>query len=40
MRKRGLRSPDEWDSLALTFAAPVIVTSMNVRRTARVGMVA
>ena len=24
IRKRGLRSPDEWDAIALTFAAPVI----------------
>lgn len=24
MRKRGVRSPDEWDSVALTFAAPVV----------------
>lgn len=24
MRKRGVRSPDEWDAVALTFAAPVI----------------
>ena len=23
MRKRGLRSPDEWDAIALTFAEPV-----------------
>lgn len=25
MRKRGMRSPDEWDAIALTFAAPVAV---------------
>jgi hypothetical protein len=24
MRKRGIRSPDEWDAVALTFAAPVV----------------
>jgi hypothetical protein len=24
MRKRGVRSPDEWDAVALTFAAPVV----------------
>lgn len=24
MRKRGLRSPDEWDAIALTFAEPVV----------------
>jgi hypothetical protein len=23
MRSRGMRSPDEWDSIALTFAEPV-----------------
>jgi hypothetical protein len=23
MRRRGVRSPDEWDAIALTFAAPV-----------------
>ncbi len=23
MRSRGMRSPDEWDAVALTFAAPV-----------------
>jgi hypothetical protein len=26
MRKRGLKSPDEWDAIALTFAEPVIQT--------------
>ena len=25
IRKRGLRSPDEWDAVALTFAEPVAV---------------
>jgi hypothetical protein len=25
IRKRGLRSPDEWDAVALTFAEPVTV---------------
>jgi len=24
MRKRGIRCPDEWDAVALTFAAPVV----------------
>jgi hypothetical protein len=24
MRRRGIRSPDEWDAVALTFAAPVL----------------
>jgi len=23
MRQRGIRSPDEWDAIALTFAEPV-----------------
>lgn len=27
VRKRGLRSPDEWDAIALTFAAPVSTNS-------------
>lgn len=40
MRKRGVRSPDEWDAVALTFAEPVIITSQAPRRPARVGMVA
>lgn len=39
MRKRGLRSPDEWDAVALTFAEPVIEAHYQpVRRKARVGM--
>lgn len=29
MRKRGSRSPDEWDAVALTFAAPVAVKAVN-----------
>lgn len=24
MRRRGVRSPDKWDAIALTFAAPVL----------------
>ena len=27
MRSRGMRSPDEWDAVALTFAAPVAAKS-------------
>ena len=41
MRARGLRSPDEWDSVVLTFAEPVIVVSQAApRRHARLGMTA
>lgn len=41
MRERGLRSPDEWDSVVLTFAEPVIVVSQAApRRHARLGMTA
>jgi hypothetical protein len=29
MRRRGLRSPDEWDAVVLTFAEPVIETSRS-----------
>ena len=32
IRKRGLRSPDEWDAVALTFAAPVIDVAHMTRR--------
>lgn len=32
MRKRGLRSPDEWDAVALTFAEPVVEKSAPVKR--------
>ncbi len=31
MRKRGVKSPDGWDSVALTFAEPVLVESKPVR---------
>lgn len=36
MRRRGLRSPDEWDAIALTFAEPVMEKrpQSNVRRVA------
>lgn len=40
MRKRGVRSPDEWDAVALTFAEPVVDVTPQVRRPARIGMVA
>ena len=30
MRKRGVRSPDEWDAVALTFAAPVAIKAKRV----------
>lgn len=41
MRSRGMRSPDEWDSVVLTFAEPVVVvTQAPVRRHARIGMTA
>lgn len=30
IRKRGLRSPDEWDAVALTFAEPVVIVSPRV----------
>lgn len=30
MRKRGVRSPDEWDAVALTFAAPVVERKQKV----------
>jgi hypothetical protein len=40
IRKRGLRSPDEWDAVALTFAEPVIVVAQAPRRHARIGMTA
>lgn len=39
IRKRGLRSPDEWDAVALTFAEPVNDTTHNKLRQ-RVGTVA
>lgn len=39
IRKRGLRSPDEWDAVALTFAEPVPIES-NIRVRQRVGTVA
>lgn len=41
MRRRKVRSPDEWDSVALTFAQPVIIHSAApLRRHARIGMTA
>jgi len=39
MRKRGLRSPDEWDAIALTFAEPVIVVDNSNRRRPKTGMI-
>ena len=38
MRRRKIRSPDEWDAVALTFAEPVLVLENRERRPARVGM--
>jgi hypothetical protein len=35
MRKRGIRSPDEWDAVALTFAEPVAPASTPIRRNIR-----
>jgi hypothetical protein len=32
MRKRGVRSPDLWDAVALTFAEPVYVKREDERR--------
>lgn len=32
IRKRGLRSPDEWDAVALTFAEPVVETRPTPKR--------
>ena len=32
MRKRGARSPDEWDAVALTFAEPVPSERSNFNR--------
>jgi hypothetical protein len=32
MRRRGLSSPDEWDAVALTFAAPVAPAAANFHR--------
>jgi len=40
MRARGIRSPDEWDAVALTFAEPVYEAVTVPRRRARLGMVA
>jgi hypothetical protein len=41
MMKRGVRSPDEWDAVALTFAAPVFSKSDDVSKSrARATMVA
>lgn len=40
IRKRGLRSPDEWDAVALTFAEPVLNTQPSERRRARIGTIA
>lgn len=40
MRRRKVRSPDEWDAVALTFAEPVIIaTRVSTPGRARVGMV-
>jgi hypothetical protein len=38
MRKRGVRSPDEWDAIALTFAEPVLESEWTkpIKRVARV----
>jgi hypothetical protein len=33
MRARGVRSPDEWDAVALTFAEPVAVERSRFNRT-------
>lgn len=35
MRRRGVRSPDEWDAIALTFAEPVWAPSGPIRRNIR-----
>jgi hypothetical protein len=35
MRKRGVRSPDEWDAVALTFAEPVAPAYVPVKKPAR-----
>lgn len=32
MRSRGVRSPDEWDAVALTFAEPVVIRTRQERR--------
>jgi hypothetical protein len=31
IRKRGLKSPDEWDAIALTFAEPVLAPSQEIK---------
>ena len=36
MRKRGVRSPDEWDAVALTFAEPVAPVQRQRERRAAV----
>jgi hypothetical protein len=35
MRKRGARSPDEWDAIALTFAAPVAIRNRPAKKANR-----
>lgn len=37
IRKRGLRSPDEWDAVALTFAEPIRPQATGVRIRQRIG---
>ena len=32
MRRRGVPSPDEWDAVVLTFAEPVAVATMRLRK--------
>src|SRR5436190_12385238 len=32
MRRRGVSSPDEWDAVALTFAAPAVPAAANLHR--------
>ena len=40
IRKRGLRSPDEWDAIALTFAEPIRPEASGLRIRQRIGTVA
>jgi len=39
IRKRGLKSPDEWDAVALTFAEPVVISQPRAKRV-RLGTIA
>lgn len=39
IRKRGLRSPDEWDAVALTFAEPVVERRKTDRKRAKITIV-